>query len=49
MRVVLSGTSNFILSNGLEKGFGNDPRVEVFETPSYGLSGTLALAEQLQR
>lgn len=49
MRVVLSGTSSFNLSNGLGKGFRNDPRVESFRNLSYGLSGTLALAEHIHR
>ena len=49
MRVVLSGASNVNLSKGLGKGFLNDPRVESFRDLSYGLSGTLALADHLHR
>lgn len=49
MKVLLSGTSNSILANGLSTALARDPQIETFTNASYGASGTVAIGDHLQR
>ena len=48
MRVLLSGTSNSIIADGISTAFARSPDVTEFRNASYGASGTVAIGDHLR-